>query len=97
MFGYPEVFNTKHDVYVAYDLDKAKTKEIIRTWLQEEYDWFFVKKLEDLESGIEDDTHKVVVHETNGERYQYELRKNESCMMYHLGFTRQEIENMLEG
>lgn len=101
MIGYPKHLNTKFDYeFVRDNFPKEKWESDFQALLDSQYEWFFVKYLEDGEEGITDDTHKVVEEEGLEEsetkkRSQYEYRHNPDCLLCRLGFTEEEVKEAL--
>ena len=93
MVGYPKNLNTKEDYeYVRNNFPKNEWKKDFKALLDEEKDWFNVGETD---SGIIDDTHKVIKDEQTKKAYQYELQVNPNCKMYRIGYTREEVEKAL--
>lgn len=98
MRGYPTTLNTKHDYeYVKENFPKEMWVQDFKNLLNTVFDWFYVKKLESFDEGVEDSTHKIVCNENDGnvEYLQYELRKNPHCKLFNLGYTEQEIIKLI--
>lgn len=66
--------------------------------------WFSLKELDEGEEGVEDERHRVCVTTTmpfdqNGEivakRYQYELQESAYAPLFHLGFSVEEVEQLI--
>ena len=96
----PKHWNTKKDVLVALDMAPAQTKSYLQTFVDNIEKWMTVKKLDEGESGIEDDTHKIkeIKDEETGEvveRYQLEWKEDPNCKLYRLGFTKQEALDII--
>ena len=108
MIGFPKNLNTKADYeYVRQhfvpELWRPKFQELLDT----EKDWFFVKELTSQEEGIEDDTHKIEeqleqddVEAQSAEPakvfYQFEYRVNPDCKLLQLGYTHDEVVELLQ-
>lgn len=102
MRGTPKHLNTKEDYYILRDMNIDQPEVWRPHWqalLDEQHDWFCVGTLPDKESGITDDTHKVVESEGMGgdtvTYSQYEWQRNPHCTLLRLGFTVEEVENVL--
>lgn len=98
MRGYPKSLNTKNDyLYVIENFPKEKWIGDIQGLLDSAYDWFFEKDINEADSGIEDDTHKVVISENDGKetKSQYVKKLNPLCKMIRLGFTEDEIRRII--
>ena len=98
MIGLPKHLNSKDDfIYVKENFPKEKWIGLFQNLLDERMQWFNVGTLTDNEPGIEDDTHRVVTcNTTDGEeRYQYELKENPNCNLFRLGFTVEEVVEII--
>lgn len=101
MIGYPKHLNTKFDYeFVRDNFPKENWESDFQALLDSQYEWFFVKYLEDDDEGITDDTHKVVEEAGPKEsetkkRSQYEYRHNPDCLLCRLGFTEEEVKEAL--
>ena len=103
MKGLPKHLNTKEDYYyVKNNFNDEYWKPQWQLLLDSRFDWFFVKKLEDKEEGVEDDTHKIIEENNMGEEEnitysQYEYKENPNAKIFMLGFTVEEVEQTLKG
>lgn len=103
MQGYPKTLNTKEDfMYVKEHFPKSAWQQDFQDLLDTRYEWYDVEVVESPESGITDDTHRVIPleHEdSEGNKtttyMQQEYRFNENCRMLRLGFTADELETAL--
>ena len=91
MKGFPKYINSMGDI----DNLKQEYPQELAAWLQDIYDykdvWLMTSKLDDGDTGVTDDTHKVVEStdpETNEvtERYQYEFLEDPNGTIFRLGF-----------
>lgn len=104
MRGYPKILKTKFDyLFVKEHFRKSYWQKDFQNLIDNQYKWFYEKRLEDSEEGLEDDTHKIYKRTTvydNGNktviRQQYVYKEDPNCLMYQLGFTRAEIEEILQ-
>lgn len=101
MKGYPSSLNTKEDyLYVRANFPREQWLPDFQHLLDSRKDWFFVSHLPDKESGVTDDTHKVVESQdmdSDTVTYdQYELRDNPTAKIYRLGFTVEEVEELMK-
>lgn len=99
MRGYPKFLNSKEDYeYVRKNFPKQEWEKDFRALLENCYDWYFVKNLESEAAGVIDDTHKVVENEQDGAKTyaQYEYKHNDNCKLDKLGYTKAEVEKILE-
>lgn len=106
MKGYPRHLNSKQDYLNMLEIDKEETIRRLKGLLEERFIWFVGHKLAAGETGIEDDTHKVI--STNEERehregielvevhYQCTLEENKHATLFRLGFTVAEIEKLIK-
>lgn len=93
MRGFPKRINTKQD-YINLLVDyPAETKQELQKLLDTRYFWQKTKVLAEGETGIEDDTHKIV--EQDGERIQQEYREDSNARLFRLGFTVTEVEGLI--
>ena len=106
MKGLPKFFNTKQDYLNVLampetEVSTAKKRELLEDLLKYTVDWFSVGTLANREEGVEDETHKVVESEqqdgdtTTVTYTQYELRTNYGAQIFRVGFTIEEVQNLL--
>lgn len=96
MKGFPKILNSKDDyLYVREHFPRDEWQPHFQNLLDTMRDWFYERTLEDGDEGVTDDTHKVVVDEQEGKRYQYELRVSTTCKLFMLGFTENEVQELL--
>lgn len=94
MRGYPKHLNTRTDYeFVRTHFPKAMWKDDFAALLATEKEWYNLGEVEG--TGVEDDTHKVVVDEKVEKKYQYEYRMNPNAKIYRLGYTAEEIKDIL--
>lgn len=92
MKGLPKYLNTKEDyLYVKDNFDKSYWEPYFQNLLDTRYDWFAISE----DEYIEDDNHKKVVDEQEGRIDYFEYRENENALIYRLGFTVEEVEDIL--
>ena len=103
MKGYPQHLNTKADyMYVRANFPREQWLPDFQALLDSTHDWFFEKHLDTKEDGLEDSTHKVVENkfvELDKESKpiekvtysQYELKENPQCKLNLIGFTVDEV------
>lgn len=95
MKGLPKNLNSKEDyIYAKNNFPEEYWKKEFQNLLDNRFGWFYVEDLES-EKGINDDTHKVVEDKDTGYT-QYELRENPDAKIFKLGFTVEEVEEMLK-
>lgn len=100
MKGSPKHFNTKKDVIITLNKWPEQTKDAIQRMLDNRYSWMIDSKLSESETGVEDDTHRIVeiTDEETGEvteRYQHVWQEDPNCQLFRLGFTVSEAEGLL--
>lgn len=94
MVGYPKHLNTKADYeFVRKNFHKEMWERAFRSLLDTRYDWFNEGEVSG--DGISDETHKVVIDEQSGVKYQYVYKENPNCRMNQLGYTEDEIKAIL--
>ncbi|MCZ2158815.1 hypothetical protein NPX99_05965 [Bartonella sp. 220] len=106
MIDYPEHLNSKEDYLNMLDYDKAETVRRLEQLLETRFHWVCVKELGEGEEGIEDERHSVHVvmemaalgaHGKSVEkRYQYELQESEYSPLRSLGFSVEEVEQLIK-
>lgn len=102
MKGYPKNLNTRADyLYVRDHFPKTAWEKDFQALIDTEAAWYPVGYLTNAESGINDATHAVFEVDEIGtdskKLAQYELRSNPTAKIYRLGFTIEEVRNLLEG
>ena len=100
MKGFPKNLNTKEDyLYIKEHFERNLWVPEFQKLLDTTSDWFFVKNLDTAEDGITDDTHKVVETEISSDEptviSQYEFRENPDAKLYKLGFTVEEVQQLI--
>lgn len=90
MRGLPKFFNTKQDYLNCLAIEELKeaTKKELQKLIDNRFSWFDVAVIDGV--GIEDETHRVV------EDMQQELREDPNARIFQIGFTVQEIEELLK-
>lgn len=108
MQGYPKVLKTKFDyLFVKDHFKKSYWQKDFETLINTQYHWVLDSVLQDSEEGIVDSTHKVLTTEYPTEdvegneviktqRLQYVYKEDPNCIMFKLGFTRAEVEAILQ-
>ena len=104
MKGYPKELNSKEDyLYVRENFPREMWLPDFQHLLDTMRDWFSVGELPTGAEGIVDDTHKVEeskrFNPDTGEEEttwtQYELQINPMCKLLRLGFTEEEVRNLM--
>ncbi len=95
MKGYPKRLNSKADYeYVRENFPKEMWEKSFQSLLDTRCGWFNIG--EAAGDGVTDDTHKVVPDDETGKKYQLEWKENPDCLMNRLGYTKEEVEKILE-
>ena len=93
MKGLPKHLNTKEDyLYVKDNYNKEYWQPLFQNLLDTRYEWFAI----DEEDYVEDENHKVTIDGENDRIDYFEYRENENALIYRLGFTVKEVENILQ-
>ena len=99
MQGFPKHLNAKFDYeYVRVNFPKEKWQPLFEELLAGQKVWVCTKTLAETETGVTDETHKVVESETIDKtivRYQYEYIADKNYRMIRLGYTEEEINIIL--
>jgi len=100
MKGFPRHFNSKEDfLYVKEHFPREMWALRFQALLDDRMKWMQVRKLEKGETGQTDETHCVVqTKDENGkvvQEDQYELRENHLAKLFRIGFTVNEVEDIL--
>ncbi|WP_273782996.1 hypothetical protein [Bartonella sp. ML69XJBT] len=104
MIDYPEHLNSKQDYLNMLSFDKGETVRRLKSLLETRFYWVLVKELDDGEGGVEDESHRVYVSQDfpfdlEGDfvekRYQYELQESEYAPLFRLGFSVEEVEQLI--
>ncbi len=105
MRDFPKHLNTKQDYFNLLTEFPEKTKEALQNLLDNRFMWFVVKELADGEVIPEGDNYKVEKskqydNETQTEvekKVLYEYKEDSNAELYRLGFTIEEIQNLISG
>lgn len=100
MRGKIKHYNTRKDVQNGLDIHPEKTKGFLQRLLDTRMQWITTGKLDDGNSGIEDDTHRVaeITDEMTGdvvERYQEEWMEDPRSQIFKLGMTVDEVKGLM--
>lgn len=99
MVGMPKYLNTKEDYeYVRLNFAAELWKPKFQALLDERFNWFNDGALVEGAAGVTDDTHKIVENKGPDDaitRYQYVLMEDENCAMFRVGYTVNEITEIL--
>ncbi len=98
MKGFPKIFNTKQDVLNCLRMFPEKTKAFLQYSLNGYKDWVATGSFETEAECIKDETHDYIVQEgKEGNMYiQREYMIVPGNMLDRLGFTEEEINNILK-
>lgn len=89
MRGLPKFFNTKQDYLNCFEGYKEGVKAELQKLLDARFNWFDVEVLENPEIGINDETHRVI------ENMQQELKEDPNARLFKLGFTVDEVKELI--
>ena len=101
MRGYPKHLNTKADYeYVRRNFNRSFWEKDFANLLKTTHEWCKTGVLSPEDTGIEDETHDVIKeYDSNGAEtgvsYQRELKLNPKAKIFQLGYTIEEVENIL--
>ena len=105
MRGIPKVFGTVQDVENCLALAPQATKARLQELLETRFAWFSVRRLEEGEAGLEDETHKIISkpgetgeegpEERPEERWQYELQEDPHAALFRIGLTAEMVNHYL--
>ena len=70
-------------------------KKDFNNLLETEYNWFFIKVLEDNEEIEQNFVQKIVTDPQTGVRSLYIWKQDPNCKLLQLGYTEQEVINIL--
>lgn len=92
MRGFPKILNSARDVENLKQDFPVELKAYLQDILDYKDQWIVENKLADGDTGITDDTHKVVENkdQLTGEvtdRYQYVFKEDPNCYIFRLGFA----------
>jgi hypothetical protein len=99
MQGFPKVIQTRHDVEVLLLTHPSETKVFLSELINDILQWYPSGELIGVEEGITDDTHKVIENKGIDDVItfiQYELRDNPNAKLFQLGFTVEEVKNIIK-
>lgn len=96
MRNYPKALNTRTDYeYVRRHFNKDLWKKDFETLLETQYDWFFDRVLSDDETEESGFFQKVITDPQTGERTLYVWKENPNCKLLQLGYTAEEVTEIL--
>lgn len=101
MHGFPKYLSTKQDVLNVMQEYQKQTRNFLQELLDTKDVWLLVRKLNDDEIGVEDETHKVVTNDGLGtkdvvERYQYEFKEDPNGPIFRMGFTVEAVQLLVQ-
>lgn len=96
MKGFPKFINSKQDVINLLPEYPSETKQFLQGLLDSKDNWFFVADIAENE-GINDATHKVVENTKDDVTTyaKYELKEDEKAYIFKLGFTVDEVKELI--
>ena len=94
MRNMPKVLNTKKDYFNCLELYQEQAKVELKKLLDERFIWRCDGEIEEGNYPIVDDTHKVYSGE-KGELLQYTYVEDENAKIFRLGFTVEEVEELI--
>lgn len=94
MRGFPKHLNTKQDYLNCLGEFPDETKAELQRLLDNRFVWTDTAVLADGETGVTDDTHRVIKADDGD--IQQELKEDTCSELIRLGFTVAEIEEMLK-
>lgn len=99
MRGIPKHLNTREDYeYLCTHFEEDVWKPALQLLLDERKAWFNTGLLATEEEGIEDATHKIVSSKDNDDIEifsQFELQENPHSKLLTLGYSAEEVEDLL--
>ena len=93
MQGFPKYLNTKQDYLNCLQDFPEDTKKELQNLIDSRYSWTITKVLAENDTGVIDNTHKVI--ENNGEKLQYEYVEDNNAKIFKLDFTVSEVEGLI--
>lgn len=94
MRGFPKHLNSKQDYLNCIEEFPQETKQELQRLLDSRFVWVATAVLDEDEAGIADDTHEII--ETDDGRVQRELIEDQNSELVRLGFTVEEVQEMLQ-
>lgn len=99
MNGYPKTLNSREDYeYVRTNFPKSEWEQDYQDLLNTVYEWYNMGEVEG--EGITDETHRVEEEQREDSETvictQWEYRKNPDAKIFRLGFTEDEVKEILE-
>ena len=93
---YPRILATKSDYeFVRQNFPKDLWEKDFNNLLETQYNWFFIKVLEDNEEIEQNFVQKIVTDPQTGVRSLYIWKQDPNCKLLQLGYTEQEVINIL--
>lgn len=93
---YPRILATKSDYeFVRQNFPKDLWEKDFNNLLETQYNWFFTKVLEDNEEIEQNFVQKIVTDPQTGVRSLYIWKQDPNCKLLQLGYTEQEVINIL--
>lgn len=87
---------TRQDVMNSMKTDPEKTRQFLRTLLLGRTTWVRTGSIPPGQVGVADATHKIVCEGWNCFA-QYVRKEDPNCRMFRLGFSTEEVEELIHG
>lgn len=97
MIGFPKTLNTKQDYLTCIDLFPVDTKVELQRLLDDRFVWKNKGVIAIGDTPVKDGTHKVQKSVDGTEIHQLELIDDDCAKIYRLGFSVEEVENLIKG
>lgn len=101
MQGYPKHYNSKFDYeYARKNFPKSEWEPAFKALIAEQLVWICTGTIAESDNGVEDKNHKIVKNtemDKSITRYQYEQIEDPNSRMTQLGYTTDEVINILKG
>lgn len=94
MIGFPKYLNTKEDYLYGRDNFPKNQWEPEFQKLLDNKAWINTDMLKDGDTGLTDNTHRVETVEE--QKYQYEFMTDPNCKLFRIGFTEDEVRQILD-
>lgn len=104
MYGYPKIINTRHDVeylvgylgtHWATEENKQRGLSFLRGLRDNTQIYVFDRILSESEDPDGPEPDFIVLQDEDGGRKQMRLEENPNALIYRLGFTVAEVENLI--
>jgi hypothetical protein len=105
MRGVSKILATEQDILNNMGIDKQGTKKLLIQLRESRFAWIKVADLEDGDSGVVDEIHKVRVEPVDGsdfmnpnaltKRVQYEYREDSHAQIFRMGLTVEKVNQYI--